>query len=1131
MSEDHAGQFSEKTPLREGFSVVGDQALKKNASSGDDDETAHIVSIEGYRQNPIKAFFFYLGSFFSVGILLLLSKWFTMLGVRGRKSRSTLRDADTVAITAVDGSITLCDIMVPDTGKSGWRPIGDEDFKNDDIERMFSFRHLRHFLIDDCRSYEALEYSVQATHFSIQERNSTGLDRMKAAVQTQRFGRNLIEVNVPSIPKILMDEVLHPFYLFQIYSFSWWFWENYYYYCVCLIVMTIISLIAELVETRRNWTKLREMAHLDLAVRVMRDGALIDVTSQELVPGDVMEISTGMILPCDAVLLQGATVVNEAMLTGESVPVLKNALNKMDTSTVYLPASDKRYTLFCGTQVLQTRCSDASLTKALVIRTGYDTAKGKLVRSILFPKPHQFSFYRDSFRFIGGLFGIGLIGMIFSVVYLEKSGADVVTIIQRVGDLLTIIVPPALPACMTIGISFALSRLKTHGIFCIAPTRINVSGNLHVFCFDKTGTLTEDGLDLVGIQPALNSRFEELQPEASRVNDTLIQTLASCHSLTIVDEKLIGDPLEVRLFEATSWKLDEQGQTTHVSPPSLSAADKLTVVRRFDFTSQLQRMSVCVRNNAGEMTLFAKGAPEVIRDLSIAESVPTNFSDLLHDYTTKGMRVLACGYKRVEGLSQEELEAAKRDHVETGLVFLGFIIMHNKIKPESRGSIAELNAANIRCVMVTGDHALTAVCVARECEILPHEGRVLLAECHDGVTVQWTNADEKASNERTLTTDEVLGLHANSALAVTGRAFHVLRERLSKRDLGLLMVRAQVFARMSPEQKAQLVDAMAEIDFITGMCGDGANDCGALKAAHVGISLSEAEASIAAPFTSKTPNISCTLQLIMQGRCALMTSIQCFKFMALYSLTQFISAAILYTINSNLGDLQYLWIDLFAIIPLAVTMTRTHPYPTLQRRRPVTSLFSAPIFSSILGQVILQLGFQIFVRLWLAWYLSWQPGYTPLQCPDDFNCVETTTIFLFANFQYIAVACAFNISQNFRKSPFTNWMLVIAVISLFTIDSVILLVDWPWFQSFFKLVGRVSTETHTGLPQEFRWMLWGVAIANFAATMIYERVFVIAGVLPRFIKWLRRALCRCCAPSPLQFKRLQREPVGSVNAV
>ena len=141
------------------------------------------------------------------------------------------------------------------------------------------------------------------------------------------------------------------------------------------------------------------------------------------------------------------------------------------------------------------------------------------------------------------------------------------------------------------------------------------------------------------------------------------------------------------------------------------------------------------------------------------------------------------------------------------------------------------------------------------------------------------------------------------------------------------------------------------------MCGDGANDCSALKAADVGISLSEAEASIAAPFTSRVQDISCVTTLLKEGRAALTTSFQCFKFMELYSMIQFITVTLLYFHGGNLSDNQFLYIDLIVLTPLAVFMGHTAPYKHLTPHLPSKSLLSLPVLTSIIGQTIIQFAF------------------------------------------------------------------------------------------------------------------------------------------------------------------------------
>lgn len=186
---------------------------------------------------------------------------------------------------------------------------------------------------------------------------------------------------------------------------------------------------------------------------------------------------------------------------------------------------------------------------------------------------------------------------------------------------------------------------------------------------------------------------------------------------------------------------------------------------------------------------------------------------------------------------------------------------------------------------------------------------------------------------------------------------------------------------MSPDQKQTLVETLQSLGYYVGMCGDGANDCGALKTAHAGISISDAESSVASPFTSKEQNISCVPNLIregesggschaapfrvtltrnsLSGRCALVTSFGMFKYMAAYSLTQFTSVLVLYSIESNLTDIQFLYIDLFLITTFAFFFGMTEAYEgPLARRPPMKSLIGFTPIVSILLQLVAIIGFQ-----------------------------------------------------------------------------------------------------------------------------------------------------------------------------
>lgn len=202
-----------------------------------------------------------------------------------------------------------------------------------------------------------------------------------------------------------------------------------------------------------------------------------------------------MSLPCDLVLLTGSAIVNEAMLTGESIPVIKASLPVISTE-VYSTESASKYTLFGGTSVIQTRNVGKEAVYGLVTSIGFLTTKGSLVRDILYPKEIKFRFYDDGMKFVGMMAVLAILGFLSTLPIEIKKGTDWMLLLDRSLDLITITVPPALPAAMTCGVVFAINRLKLEKIFCISPMRINLAGRVTTFTFDKTGTLTEDGLSI-----------------------------------------------------------------------------------------------------------------------------------------------------------------------------------------------------------------------------------------------------------------------------------------------------------------------------------------------------------------------------------------------------------------------------------------------------------------------------------------------------------------------------------------------------------------------------------------------------------------------------------------------------------
>ncbi|KAI9597974.1 hypothetical protein BDF19DRAFT_494043 [Syncephalis fuscata] len=1021
-----------------------------------------------------------------------------------------------------------------------------------------------------------------------------GISRAVYQERKTVFGSNLVNIEQKSIIQLLVDEVLHPFYIFQIFSVVLWGFDEYYYYAACIVIISAFSIGQTLIETRRNVNRMRDMARFACELRVFRDGQWLQLSSEELVPGDLIDINDVQTYPADLILLTGDCIVNESMLTGESVPVSKtpcesSAMSGYDPIASNVSPELARHFLFGGTKAVRVRpgtgWNSQPIAAAMVLRTGFNSTKGALVRSVLYPRPNRFKFYRDSFRFIGVLSAIAMIGFAASVANFIRLGLTFHRIILRALDLITVVVPPALPATLSIGTNFAIHRLRKANIYCISPPRVNVAGKINIMCFDKTGTLTEDGLDVLGARSVDRStgQFDSLMEQAKKLvcpsskddaaadmHLSLFHALATCHSLKLVDNELIGDPLDLKMFDFTGWTLEESGMAsagvpralanneapamfggivpTVVRPPDTHAMDlsdlirhtdsttgelidesmvELGILRCFEFSAALRRMSVLIKQLGQHSTAaYVKGAPEVMKDICRPASVPNNFDKLLAEYTHRGYRVIACAGKSMDQLSWVKSQRISRDQVESDLTFLGFIIFENKLKAPTAGVIETLHTANIRQVMCTGDNVLTAISVSRECGLVRPESQVYVPRLniskqvmieneqinHDSEseqregestlsTVIWENVDSPEYrldpytlqvldvNPTLVSSQQQQRQQTNATgrprfnpsrdyeLAITGEVFRWMVDHAPRQVLHRMLVKSPIFARMSPDEKQELVEKLQELGYCVGFCGDGANDCGALRAADVGVSLSEEEASVAAPFTSATTDVRCVIKVIREGRAALVTSFSCFKFMALYSMIQFVTVGLLYTFAYQMADLQYLFIDLFIIMPVAISMGRTGAFPRLSTQRPTANLVSHKVLASICGQIAVQAGFQLIV-----YYLTAsQPWYVPPPTPDpdDPNvlCYINSTLFTISCFQYIFVAAVFSVGAPFRRSMFSNAWFIVSMVALFGISVYLTAFPSATIRDWMEMMP---------IPLSFARILLGLMVGMLAVTFLVE---------------------------------------------
>lgn len=279
-----------------------------------------------------------------------------------------------------------------------------------------------------------------------------------------------------------------------------WYIDEYIWYAALIVVMSLYSVAMTLQQTRSQQKRLQSMVVEHDTVEVLREnGRVVTMDSSEIVPGDILVIPTqGCMMYCDCVLLNGTVIVNESMLTGESIPITKSAIADDGHEKVFSLEKHGKHVIFNGTKVLQTKYYKGQKVKALVIRTSYSTSKGQLIRAIMYPKPADFKFFRELmkvrvigvfqlvhpiFQFIGVLSIVASFGFVYTATILMYRGMSLGRVLIRALDLVTIVVPPALPAVMGIGIFYAQRRLREKSIYCISPTTINTCGAIDVVSF------------------------------------------------------------------------------------------------------------------------------------------------------------------------------------------------------------------------------------------------------------------------------------------------------------------------------------------------------------------------------------------------------------------------------------------------------------------------------------------------------------------------------------------------------------------------------------------------------------------------------------------------------------------------
>jgi len=607
------------------------------------------------------------------------------------------------------------------------------------------------------------------------------------------------------------------------------------------------------------------------------------------------------------------------------------------------------------------------------------------MRTILFAAEAVTANTKESFLFILCLLVWGIAASAYVLhVGLQDPERSRYKLILNCIMIITSVVPPELPMELSLAVNNSLIALMGMRVYCTEPFRIPLGGKVEVCCFDKTGTLTSDHIVMKGCVLADATLDAMGVSNPLDLPDNVAAVLGGCSSLIHIDGELVGNATEKAALEAIDWTLGKGGQVA--MPIRGRRSNAVEIHKRHHFSSALKRMSTVVSID-GSCHVLAKGAPEVMGPLMSGSSLPLDYDELHRHFSRSGLRVLALASKRLEGTSQpSRFSEMAREEVESGLSYVGLALFRCPLKSDSKGCIEQLVRADHRVVMITGDHALTACHVAKELAITVKPTLLLSGRPSEGA---WQWEDVATGKEQyPMSAQNLNELAESHALCLDGAAL----ASLSDEELPLVTPLVAVFARTSPRQKEAIVNTLRSLGKVVLMCGDGTNDVGALKAAEVGVGLidekalaaslaprqpqtmqekmnklqhdAEAEersrtpnfgdASIASPFTAKRASIAACVDVIRQGRCTLVSTLQMYKILGINCLVSAYCLSVLYMDGLKWGDTQ-MTLQGITIAAFFFFISRAKPLRRLAPVRPVSAVFHPSMVVSIVCQMLVHL--------------------------------------------------------------------------------------------------------------------------------------------------------------------------------
>ena len=687
---------------------------------------------------------------------------------------------------------------------------------------------------------------------------------------------------------------------------------------VIILVIVVVNACISISQENSAEKALEALQKLSAPLaKVIREGQQLRLDTDALVPGDIIVLEAGDLVPADARILECANLkADESAMTGESVPVTKQAANPLPPETVL---GDRTNMVISSTVITNGRAV------CVVTDTGMDTEVGRIAGMLLgegdssTPLQRKMAEISKTLSFVclavcAVMFGVGLL---YHRPILEMLMAAV--------SLAVAAIPEGLPAIVTIVLALGVQRMVRHNAIVKKLPAVETLGCAGVICSDKTGTLTQNRMTVKQVWTPGDRHRREALTIGALCNDTVLSPSG----------KTTGDPTETAFVDAAL----ADGLDKNILEQEMPRVFELP----FDSERKLMSTVHPLPGQPGRYRVMVKGAPDVLLSrcthilagaaVPLTAALGRDVEAANASMAEQALRVLACGYQDIESLPEPSGSA----QLETGLTFVGLVGMIDPPRLEVRDAVAQCYAAGIRPVMITGDHKLTAVAIARELDIF-----------------------------------------RSGDLAITGEDLDFMPQELLEQDVD----KFAVYARVSPEHKMRIVRAWQKKGMVVAMTGDGVNDAPALKVADIGCAMGVTGTDVAkgaADMILTDDNFATIVKAVEQGR-------------GIYSN---IKKAIHYLLSCNIGEIvtlflatlfnfhqpplvavQLLWLNLVtdSLPALALGMEPVEATVMGEKPRPADQPLFDKAFTFRLAWQGVMVGLLTLAAYWLGEYVLSDPS-------------------------------------------------------------------------------------------------------------------------------------------------------------